>query len=435
MRIAALLIGTSMLAACSGAGPETISANPAPTTGGGGTTGGGTASAHTFVNPTETKTYKGLGVAHGFDYTVVTDNLSGQLISRTEKYASDATTVRDSAMSITYNPRDAIFDLAITGGDSGVSFSSRFQDPAHRTAFGGSVEPQYSTPRLSSAGIQYLEFADALADGSNSLKLIANSLQGNKTPSIPPTVNRNESASYNQNTFFYQKPGTSTKYVTFAGFLKNSITQSLEEKVAIPDVAATPTTAFIPGSPASSKTTAKYGLSRGLFVFGENTSVNLVPKTGAGTFTGTMLASMVFNDQIDTSSATAPTYFQWIEGTATGNFNFAANTFTLGLAGNVFDPQLDGISGSNYSIKGGATFSAQGTGQIDLVKTGGFIGAFNSAWFVNPDTTRFDLVIAGSGIDGAFYGPGGEEVGGNFQIVGGKPDERIDILGVFTGKK
>jgi hypothetical protein len=47
--------------------------------------------------------------------------------------------------------------------------------------------------------------------------------------------------------------------------------------------------------------------------------------------------------------------------------------------------------------------------------------------------------IAGSSLDGAFYGPGGSaeklEVGGGFRIVGGTPDQRIDIMGAFTGKK
>ena len=37
--------------------------------------------------------------------------------------------------------------------------------------------------------------------------------------------------------------------------------------------------------------------------------------------------------------------------------------------------------------------------------------------------------------DGAFYGPNGEEAGGGFRIVGGKPDERVDIVGAFVGKK
>ncbi|WP_173203779.1 transferrin-binding protein-like solute binding protein [Sphingopyxis sp. BSNA05] len=44
-------------------------------------------------------------------------------------------------------------------------------------------------------------------------------------------------------------------------------------------------------------------------------------------------------------------------------------------------------------------------------------------------------MIAGSSINGAFYGPDAEELGGGYRIVGGTPDERIDILGTFVGKQ
>ena len=69
-----------------------------------------------------------------------------------------------------------------------------------------------------------------------------------------------------------------------------------------------------------------------------------------------------------------------------------------------------------------------------MINAGGFLGQINSASFVNPNSQRFDLTIAGSSIDGAFFGPIGQEVGGGFRIVGGVPDERIDIIGAFTGK-
>jgi len=80
----------------------------------------------------------------------------------------------------------------------------------------------------------------------------------------------------------------------------------------------------------------------------------------------------------------------------------------------------------------GSTFNADGAGRIDLVNAGGFLGQFTSAYFTKGGIRR-DLVIAGSSIDGAFYGPSAQEVGGGFRIVGGTPDERIDILGAFTG--
>ncbi|TPG20502.1 hypothetical protein EAH87_08450 [Sphingomonas koreensis] len=90
----------------------------------------------------------------------------------------------------------------------------------------------------------------------------------------------------------------------------------------------------------------------------------------------------------------------------------------------------------------GAAFNA--TGSASIITTGGFSGQFSSAFFtaggtkvpvdftsVNPATN----VAGGSSIDGGFYGPGAKEVGGNFRIVGGVPNQRFDILGAFTGAK
>ena len=83
----------------------------------------------------------------------------------------------------------------------------------------------------------------------------------------------------------------------------------------------------------------------------------------------------------------------------------------------------------------GSTFNAFATSAIDLVAKGGFVGAFTSVCFAATCTPGNSLLIAGSSLDGAFYGPNGEEIGAGFRIVGGTPDQRIDILGTFTGHK
>ena len=99
-------------------------------------------------------------------------------------------------------------------------------------------------------------------------------------------------------------------------------------------------------------------------------------------------------------------------------------------------PQLDYYTGPESSVlSAGATFNASGDGLINLITFGGFKGQFDSAYFTNPAGDRHDVTIAGSTIDGAFYGPNGEEAGGGFRIVGGNPDERIDVLGAFVGVK
>ena len=60
MRIALVLLASTSLAACGGAGLQTAGGSPATPTG---TTSASPASAHTFVNPTEPKTYNGIGAA------------------------------------------------------------------------------------------------------------------------------------------------------------------------------------------------------------------------------------------------------------------------------------------------------------------------------------------------------------------------------------
>jgi hypothetical protein len=418
MRIAILLIGTSLLSACGGGGGTQSAGNiPAPVATGS-TPGTGTAANHSFTAPTVDKTYKAIGAGHNFKYAIEIDNINNIVSAQgAELYQGNATTVRDSSISVSYSPRDAIFDISYVDVKAGLSSSSRFQDPAHRTDFGGAVEPQQGTPQLTTPGIQYLQNSNPIT--TSSIGLVPGYLLGRLAP-------LQATGTYDQTTFFYQKPGTSTKYVTFAGFMRNSITLDRRTTEAVPATATTPAVA------ATSFTTHTYDLSRGLFVFGENTASG-VPKTGTGSFSGTMLASMIFNDQID-NNPNAPSYFQMIEGTASSRFDFGANTFSLDLTGTTYAPQSDFIGGNTSVIQSNAAFRALGAGRIDLVTTGGFTGQFQQAWFVNPGGARFDVNIAGSSIDGGFYGPAANEVGSSFRIVGGTPDERIDILGVFVGK-
>jgi hypothetical protein len=417
MRLAILLMGTSVLAACGGGGETSIGSvgNIPPAIPSANT------NDHTFVAPTKDQTYQSNGASHTFDYKVVVDNLANTSSGQQEQlYAGNSTTVRQSGLSIAYSPRDAIFNITLSDPLSRLSVVSRFQDPVHRTNFGGALEPQAGTPNLTLAGLQYLEAA-SINSANAGFGMAGNTLRLN----LPAGET---SASFNQDTFFYQKPGTTTKYVTFAGFLRNSLTAV---RVDTPAVDATPTTAAVA---ATSKTTYTNKLARGASVFGELTLNSNVPKSGSGTYTGAMLATAVINDQLD-NDASAPSYFQWIEGSSTTNVNFGSNTFSLVLNGNVLAPQLDGVTDGGHTVRSGARFNAEGRGNIDLVTAGGFLGQFQRVWFVNPDNSRIDLLIAGSSIDGAFYGPVAQEVGGSYRIVGGTPDQRIDILGIFTGKQ
>ena len=441
MRLLILLATTTMLAACGGAGPQTAGSS-APPTGSGGTGSGGTGSgtgggtAHTFVDPQNPKTYKAVGSTHSYRYqtealgeiqldvggnavldangntvrNIQTTRQDGQL------YQGDGTTVRNSSLTIAYNPRDAIFDVSFNNALAGTSTVSRFQDPLHRTDFGGAIEPQLGTPNLGSApwnmlGINYLQ------SGSRSNVFNPEALDGEFVLGLKDPA---QGGSYEVTTFFYQTPGTDTQYVTFAGYLRNKASVSA-------------VTVELPGGTTTEYISQNSQLERGAFAFGEITPSDQVPTTGTGSFNGSMLATMVFNDQPDTTGNT-DTYFQWIAGRASTNVNFGANTFSLSLDGTVGAPMFDGTS-RQHSVLENAQFRANGAGDINLVTAGGFFGQFNEAWFVNPGGARLDMVIAGSSIDGAFYGPNGVELGGGYRIVGGTPDERIDILGTFVGKR
>jgi len=404
MRKSIALASLTVLAACSGGGPESA--------GSGGVTGGasiGNASDHKFTSPTVKKTYSAIGAVQTYKYST-DDRAVGQY---NQLYAGNASTARNSGVTISYDPRDAIFELTVADTLAGANDTIRFQDPAHRTNFGGTKEPQDGTPNVAdllplgaaSRNIQYLQVG-------SSDKVV----YGPDSDTFPIGI---ASGTRDVSTFFYQKPGTTTQYVTYAGFVRNA--------TAIVEIVNPDSTKYLQQNNT---------LERAAFVFGERTDNSAVPTTGTATYSGDMLATMVYNPQFD--SGNTDTYFQWIVGSNTTNVNFGSNTLTTTLTGVVDAPQFDVYTGRQHELSQGATFNASAHGSIDLVNKGGFTGQFDSASFTQGGATQ-TVDIAGSSLDGAFYGPGGSaeklEVGGGFRIVGGTPDQRIDIMGAFTGKK
>lgn len=411
MRIILALLASTTLAACGGGGLETVGSTATGSSTGTGT--GGTTSAHTFVNPTEVKTYAAIGGTHSYQYTTndigTTPNTPGSYSNSqqyNQLYAGNASTARNSGISVTYDPRDAIFNIVIKDTLAGIDETVRFQDPAHRTDFGGAREPQDGVPDITSQSVRFLEV------GGGTGTIVYDPAQSNTFPVGA------DGGTVTSSSFFYQTPGTITKYVTFAGYVRNKTSVALVQ----------PTTG------SATYLEQNNVLERGAFAYGERTATAAVPKSGSATFNGPMLASMVFNPLLDTD-ARSPTYFQWITGTSSTNVNFATNSVTQTLNGTVTAPAFDAYTSRVFTLLSGATFFASGSGTIDMVNAGGFIGSYTSAYFTQPNATRLDVNIAGSSLDGAFFGPAAQEVGGGFRIVGGTPDERIDILGTFTGKQ
>lgn len=427
----------ALLAACGGgggAGPQSVGslggiATAATPSAGGTTSSGGTStgtasgtgvaagglggtptsasasSTSTLINPGTTRTYNAVSAVQQYKYNTRDDAL-GQYA---QSYKGNAATVRAPTTTVSYDPRSAIFTLTIKDTPSGIDQTLTFQDPAHRTDFAGSVTPQFGVPNLTTSGVMYLEAGSA-----------SGSITGGNNQTPP---NGTDKSTYNVATFFYQKPGTSTNYVTFAGYVRNGINWERQ----------TPT-----GQAAYLETQST--LERGAFVYGDVTSRDQVPTRGTGAYTGAFLATMVNNPTLD-DPAPRSTYFQWIGGNSAVNVDFGAATLALSLSGRVGGPFIDRNTTGGSVVPNDAVFTAAGTATIDLPRTGGFTGSFQSAGFtwtttaggVTTNNTQ-TLNVAGSSIDGTFYGPNAVEVGGAFRIVGGTPDQRIDILGAFTGK-
>jgi hypothetical protein len=157
MRTLLVLLATSSLAACSGAGPTTVSGSAAPSGTVPSAAPTGTTSPHTFAKPTEKRSYSALGSVQHYAYTTdfrllnLVDNSKTQG-QYSQFYAAEGSTARSSGYDITYDPRDAVFDVVLVAKAAEVNNTLRFQDPIHRTDFGGARAPQGGVPNFEAQG-------------------------------------------------------------------------------------------------------------------------------------------------------------------------------------------------------------------------------------------------------------------------------------------
>lgn len=220
MRMLLAALPLLSLAACGGdTGAQSVGsiAPPAGPVAGGASGGSGTGiaangqeqtpSQNHFLDITEQKTFAAVGAAH----SLTEDGDGAQL------YQGNASTIRSPSGEISYNPRDGIFTLTVADGNAGINRDYRFQDPGHRTDFDGTARPALEVPDL--VDFNYLVVADG--------ETVAN--------------------------FFYQRPGTSTDYVSLAGFVRR------EEEAD-----------------------GSFSIERGVFAFGDQTVRSQVPISGTG---------------------------------------------------------------------------------------------------------------------------------------------------------
>ncbi len=288
-------------------------------------------------------------------------------------YQGNASTVEAPSGTISYDPRDGVFVMTIADNKANVSRNITFQDPGHRTtADANNVERQ--VPLL--AGFNYLNVLDG---------------------TVPLT-------------FFYKRPNSSGSFVSLAGFERS---QASEDGSSLAE--------------------------QGVLVFGTRSTTTQTPTKGAAHFDGQFLATTI------AQQGNSARVQQWLEGISAVEVDFAKRTLSLSLSGKVGPAfvQNKPVADSALSVPSGSTFTAAGSAGWTSASTV-FSGKFASAAFSSNGTSTpidFTSVSAGtatagaSSIDGTFYGPDAKNVGGNFRIVGGIPNQRVDILGGFIGAK
>jgi hypothetical protein len=287
-----------------------------------------------------------------------------------ELYRAGQLPLASKSVSIAWDPRDAVFSIKFKIED--FDESARFQDPAHRTDFEPLRGPQNGVPDL-----QDFAYLEAGFDGEDAADV---------------------------QTFFYENAGTKTRYVTLAGYVRNSRDGKLTDDF---DIART----------------------RGTAIFGNQSRPSDIPTKGSATYSGSMLATLV---SIDLDVTPGRSRFEWVQGTASVGVNFATGAVTTNFQGSVV-PAAGAFEGSPFGSMApphvGATFSAAGTASLDSSRLG-YAGKINAASFAGSA-----INIAATSLDGSFFGPDAVETGGAFRVIGATPDERVDFLGSFTGVK
>lgn len=96
--------------------------------------------------------------------------------------------------------------------------------------------------------------------------------------------------------------------------------------------------------------------------------------------------------------------------------------------GDAFEGSAGGLAAYNSS-SAGRSFAATGIASFGSDRPA-FSGNITSAAIGGRS-----LPVAVGILNGSLFGSRAEEIGGNFRIVGGGADQRVDIIGGFTGAR
>jgi hypothetical protein len=298
-------------------------------------------------------------------------------------------------MKITRDPRDATYIIEIAGLDP-ITAKTRYQDPAHRTTYAGAaadLAAQAETPDF--------VLGTLLPNIQNTEYYSAGSLSG----TAPRTVNKS--------IFFTERVGnaaSSTQYVSWGAYWQYDASGEISLRVQ--------------------------SLQRSSAVFGYNTLAANVPTTGVANYTGGLYADLVDGRT-----------FYTIGGTSSFAIDFAKDKGTFALNGSFVsagpDPALAPRLGSTF-VAGGEVILARPATGANSAATSAPIGVFSGKVTslalggitidYLPNETRANS-FQGTSVEGGFFGPKADEIGATFRIVGGVPDQRLDITGAVTGRK
>jgi hypothetical protein len=327
-----------------------------------------------------------------------------------EKYGGDQPIGINANVAITRNPRDATFNIVINGQDD-IKANRRFQDPAHRTLAATinarSVDP--STGSINAASIF------TVPDSPN--------FEYYRTFDRK-TFSGDDRIEFYDQILFFERPGTVTKYVTWVAYWDGVNIQDTDGSAYI--------SSDQNGNPLEEGYRIIYSninqYQRTASVFGINTKAKDVPKTGTAQYAGSLFANTIQGGTLDTILGTSTTSVNFADNSMKfamkGNFTATNRLFEATGIGNIVRPDIP-----NTALNPGAAQPLSSfRGTIDSLKINGVSYRFESI-------TSLPFTYQASSIEGGFFGPKVEEVGGAFRIVGGEPNTRLDILGAFTGKK
>ncbi len=419
---------------------------------------------HTRINPTSPT-------------LVYTGNRTGTL------YEGEQPQNLSDKLTIIRDPRSATFSVKVNSG--AVVQDLRWQDPQHRTLFpqdgipGNSlydsflttdkakpasqqrVQPNLQLPDTGNAAYDDYLYGRNLAttpdrpyfgsnrDGANGSQIAGDAgVARNKLNIEYYEAGTSQTNGFTAHTLFFERvgqagaagsPGTN-KYVTWAGLRSTVYTNDFSRAATV--ITNGDGNDYNDTEVVKESEQDKVKIDRSAFVFGMNSLAKDIPKTGTATYEGSLFANYIYTAPYS-GPATDQTKLDTIWGKAISTVTFATDAIGINLSG-----KLE-TSGENFSAIGSAIIQRPDIPNAALNATAEqpisrFVGSFSAVTIgtraLTPNiNASLPNTFQASTVEGGFFGPtttgAPVELGAAFRIVGGVPDERLDILGAFIGAR